>query len=243
MEKTFPANLDAAMEHAYTEARATFRFLWRELTWEYRRIIPALELAGVKVPFSDPGHEKVEVMWVEQVMFDGRRVQGALLNEPNTLSSVKAGDPVDVPLDQIADWMYVLKGQVYGAWTVQLIRWRMSVSDRREHDEAWGLEFPEPETVRLSPWGDDEHPMSRSMAPEFLKMDDVELARHLAPGADGWTTMHSLALGGSAACVEALLKRGADPRLKLPDGRTALDLATGMGWQQVIDVLRRYGAA
>jgi uncharacterized protein YegJ (DUF2314 family) len=242
MEKTFPAALDRAMGHAYAQARATFRFLWRELTWEYRRIIPALEVAAVKIPFSDPGDDNVEVMWIEQVMFDGRRVQGALLNEPNTLTSVKQGDAVDVPLEQIADWMYVLDGRVHGAWTVQLIRARMSASERAEHDAAWGFEFPDPETVSLSPWGEEEHPMSLNAAPELLKMPDAELARHLGPGADGWTMMHSLALGGSAACVEALLKRGADPKLRLPDGRTALDLAIGMGWQPVVDVLRRHGA-
>jgi hypothetical protein len=37
---------DPEMQRAYESARATFRFFWRELAWERRRIVPALDLAG-----------------------------------------------------------------------------------------------------------------------------------------------------------------------------------------------------
>jgi uncharacterized protein YegJ (DUF2314 family) len=45
---------DPEMQRAYESARATFRYFWREVAWERRRIIPALSLAAVKAPFSDP---------------------------------------------------------------------------------------------------------------------------------------------------------------------------------------------
>ena len=35
----FP-NGDPKMQGAYEQARATFRYLWREIAWERRRIIP-----------------------------------------------------------------------------------------------------------------------------------------------------------------------------------------------------------
>ena len=39
------------MNHAFEQARSTFKYFWRELYWENRRIIPALDFAMVKVPF------------------------------------------------------------------------------------------------------------------------------------------------------------------------------------------------
>ena len=57
----------------------TFRYFWREVAWERRRIIPALDLACVKAPFSDGeqgAHAKdtpeVEHMWLSEVDFDGQ---------------------------------------------------------------------------------------------------------------------------------------------------------------------------
>ena len=46
-------NSDPEMQQAYEKARATFRYFWREVAWERRRIIPALDLACVKAAFSD----------------------------------------------------------------------------------------------------------------------------------------------------------------------------------------------
>ena len=44
---------DPEMQHAYENARNTFRYFWREMAWERRRIVPALDMACVKAPFSD----------------------------------------------------------------------------------------------------------------------------------------------------------------------------------------------
>jgi ankyrin repeat protein len=57
-------------------------------------------------------------------------------------------------------------------------------------------------------------------------------------GADGLTTLHSLALGGSAAGVRVLLEKGADRSAKTKNGKTALDLAEQMGWPRVIELLK-----
>ncbi len=50
-------NDDPAMQRANDEARSDFRYFWREMAWERRRIVPGLDLACVKVPFSDPPGE------------------------------------------------------------------------------------------------------------------------------------------------------------------------------------------
>src|SRR5262245_5869506 len=116
-------NSDPEMQRAYENARATFRYFWREVAWERRRIVPALEMACLKAPFSDGDSRsrsrdtpEVEHMWLSEIDFDGQFVSGVLLNSPNWLKSVKEGDRVRIPPGQISDWMYVLNGDVYGAY-------------------------------------------------------------------------------------------------------------------------------
>ena len=122
-------NSDPEMQRAYERARATFRYFWREVTWERRRIVPALDMACIKAPFSDGERARasddapdVEHMWLSEVDFDGEIVSAVLLNAPNWLKSVKAGDTARIPLSEISDWMYVIEGEVFGAYTVNLLR-------------------------------------------------------------------------------------------------------------------------
>ena len=65
-------------------ARQTFKYFWREMSWERRRIVPAIDIAMIKLPFTDgPGDTgKGEHMWVDEVDFDGQRLTGVLINSP-----------------------------------------------------------------------------------------------------------------------------------------------------------------
>ena len=103
-------NSDPEMQRAYENARASFRYFWREVAWERRRIVPALDLACVKAPFSDgeqgtPTRDtpEVEHMWLSEIDFDGRHVSGVLVNDPNWLKTVRKGDPARVPLTGIEE--------------------------------------------------------------------------------------------------------------------------------------------
>lgn len=252
---------DPEMQQAYENARATFRYFWREAAWERRRIVPALDLACVKAPFSDgepqsgaQEHPNVEHMWISEVDFDGQTISGVLLNDPNWLTSVQGGDAVQVLLSEISDWMYVVDDEVFGAYTVNLIRSRMDARERRAHDDAWGLNFGDPAKIRLVPEPDvgggmlkrwfgkrpantQEHPMSEAMA-ESLKR---ELANNpsLVSETDerGWTLLHQEALAGSAPTVKVLLEAGADPQAVTDQGTTPLQLAMSLGWQNVVTLL------
>ena len=89
---------DSEMQAACRKARDTFRIFWREVAWERRRIVPALDTAVVKAPFSDGAARKkskdtpdVEHMWMSDVDFDGEDVTGTLMNTPNWIKSVKQG--------------------------------------------------------------------------------------------------------------------------------------------------------
>lgn len=254
-------NADAEMQQAYARARASFRYFWRELSWERRRIIPGLDLACVKAPFTDgdqAAHDgdgpSTEQMWLSDVDFDGRVVSGVLLNSPNWLKSVKEGDSARLPLTEITDWMYVISGEVFGAWTVNLMRSRMSRRERQEHDEAWGLNFGDPQNVRVVPepkrgggflknWfgkGQEdtgEHPMSVNMAPSFREQlrQDPSMVTLRMDG--GWTFLHQEALAGNVLTVQVLLDAGADPNAMTDHGMTPRQLAQSLGWDKVAALL------
>jgi uncharacterized protein len=247
---------DPAMEEAYNLARVTFRYFWREIAWERRRIIPALDLACVKAPFSDEEGDldptQVEQMWLGSIDFDGQFVSGNLLNAPNQLKSVKEGDSARFRVREITDWMYAIGGEVYGAHTVNLMRSRMGARERNDHDTAWGLNFGDAKKVRLIPrkkhWFGkakaelEEHPMSVAMAtslkaeiaknPSVLRQKDEK----------GWTVLHHESLAGSAPTVEILLECGADPNAVTNHGATSMRLAKVLGWDKVVALLASKGA-
>jgi uncharacterized protein YegJ (DUF2314 family) len=249
---------DPEMQAAYEQARATFRYMWREIAWERRRIVPALDLACIKAPFSDgddaprdDDHPTVEQMWLGEVDFDGEFVSGTLLNSPNWLKSVEEGDTARFQLSEITDWMYAINGEVYGGHTVNLMRSRMSSRERKEHDAAWGLNFGDAKTIRVVPqkktWfsrakaelGD--HPMSVSMATS-LKAELAKNPSMISETSDNaWTLLHQEALAGSAPTVEVLLKHGADPNARTDDGATPMKLAKSLAWDKVVALLAAHG--
>ncbi len=223
MSKVFlNPNDDTEMTKAMAQARANFRYFWREMSWEMRRIIPALDLAIVKFPFSDPPGKRdpdnpaVEEMWLGSVDFDGQNVTGTLMNSPNWLKTIKEGTEYSRPLAELSDWMYVTQGRAYGAYTVNLMRSRMNSSERRSHDSAWGLEFGEPKNILVAPvdWTatpkkgllakllgnrkvpeitvEQEHPMAVNML-ESLK-EHIEANPSFLHDTDqkGWTVLHQM---------------------------------------------------
>ena len=143
---------DAEMTAASAAARHSFKFFWRELSWERRRIVPALDMAMIKLPFTDgprsDGKPEFEYMWADQLDFDGITLSGSLLNSPNWLTSAKEGDAVSRPFSQLTDWMMTSDGKAYGGHTVNLMRSRMNAQERKAHDQAWGLDFGDPLEIR-----------------------------------------------------------------------------------------------
>jgi uncharacterized protein YegJ (DUF2314 family) len=238
------------MQRAVNEARGTFKYFWRELYWESRRIVPGLDLACVKIPFSDPPGSRndegpeVEQMWINDVVFDGQNVHGTLINAPRWVKSVAQGDSISVPLGMIYDWLYVIGGRAYGGWTVNCMRSRMSDEERSSHDAAWGLDFGDPNQVLVTPdWSKsnleavtaDEHPMALNMLKslELHLKQQPEYSRSTDDA--GWTYLHSMALAGSVANVRLLLAFGADPAATTLSGMNSQQMAESLGWHAVVN--------
>ncbi len=262
---------DPAIEAAAKRARATFRYFWRELSWEYRRIVPGLDLAVFKVAFTDDEETPAEVMWVNEVDFDGYALQGRLLNQPNWLKSVKEGDRVKVPVKAITDWLYAMEGVAYGGFSVHAIRKKMGKKERQQHDDAWGFNFGNPDKVHLVPasfrqkteskkkglFGFGKGTEPEPLADEVLQSSDHPMAVNMAEslkefaakrpdaisevGDNGLTMLHQMALAGSPIGIKALLECGVDVNAKSKKGHTGLDFAKSLGWKRAYALLAKQG--
>ena len=243
------------MIEAFKNAQDTFKYFWRELSWEQRRIVPALALACVKIAFTQDEKE-VEHMWINEVTFDGNNVTGILLNEPDKLTNVSCGDFVNIPLNQITDWLFAIspnsktdsstsRPKVYGGFTIQAIRSEMTAQERKEHDDAWGLDFGDYNEVLLvykqkeHPENLIEHPMSKNAGEKLI--DFLTKCPNEITKADehGFTLLHREAIAGNLTSVEVLLSMGVDKNAKTNRGETALDLVKKVNWQHIIPVLEK----
>lgn len=229
---------DPALDAAVAAARESFRYCWREVAWDQRRVVPGLDLAAVKAAFTGPGPDGepiVEHMWVAVGAFDGTTIRGVLLNDPVDLDGPAAGTELEVPLSELEDWLHVVDGRVYGAHTVQLMRAAMGRRERKAHDRAWGLDFGEPGVAEVD--RSLEHPMTLTSIERFRAMLDADPDLVALVDEEGWTMLHLEALAGNGAMVLMLLERGADPGVRTPAGETALDLARRVGWDHVATIL------
>ena len=235
---TFHKGDDPDIERASQEARKTFRYFWKQVSYDFNRIVPALEVAAIKVAFSDDRSNpdaQVEHMWVSEIDFDGVTLRGTIINSPNWLKTVKEGDVVECKIDDIGDWICVLAGKVYGAYTVQVIRSRMSESERAEHDEAWGLDFPPPDQVLVPPETSEFEQVIASLLKEQLE-NETDTINTLDD--EGRTPLHLEALFGRTHTVQVLLDFGADPNKHCNRGWTPRDYAESLDWTTVVEILQ-----
>lgn len=240
-QNSFNAEESNEMLEAYQKAQQTFKYFWREVYWDFRRIIPALDLAIVKVKFEE--NSIVEHMWIEEIYFDGTNVIGVLANSPNTIKNIAQADDVSIPLSNISDWLYVINGISYGGFTIQLMRSQMEKEERQSHDDAWGVDFGDFDNILLAydqeehPENLEEHPMSINMGEqlrEFLKSSPEQATNK---DEKGYTLLHLEALAGSKTCIEIMIELGIDTKVKTNSGETALDLAKKMNWEHLIPLL------
>ena len=234
------------MIEAYKKAQETFKYFWRELSWEYRRIVPGLDVACVKLAFTQEidNETVVEHMWINDVNFDGETIYGVLVNDPNELTNVNNGDEIAIPVNQISDWLFAINGQTYGAFTIQAMRSEMSDDERESHDEAWGLDFGDFNDILIvneqkeKPENLIEHPMSKNMKESLIEFVTNNPEEVSSQDELGYTFLHRETIAGNQTSVEVLLESGADKNAKTATGKTALDFAKELKWDHLLPLFR-----
>lgn len=233
--------LDPELRNAAASAQSTFKHFWYQVATDFNRIVPALEIACLKAPFFDDiddPQSSAEHMWLDDVYFDGAEISGTLINSPQGLSAVKEGDRLTLTLDRIEDWICALDDQAYGGFSVQVLRSRMNSKERREHDRAWGLKFPEPDEVYLpQPNAEFEKEVLVQQLVDQVNDDPDCLTVDYG---EGRRLLHMMSLFGRAASVSALLSAGADRNQKCDRGWSPLDYAQAVGWHDVAEVLEAH---
>lgn len=246
--EVFFAPQDVDMEAAYSMAQQNFKYFWRELYWEYRRIVRIMDIAIVKIPFEQTfrkGQEPVvEHMWINEIDFDGEKIHGVLMNSPNQLTNIKVGDRVSVDLNKISDWLFSTHGKTYGGYTIQLLRSRMNAEEREHHDKAWGLDFGDFNSIHVvtdqskNPDNLIEHPMCINMKEKareyFIENPDVITEKD----ENGATMLHTEAIAGNKTTIDILLELGADKNEKTKTGKTAFDYAEAFNWEHILPILK-----
>lgn len=254
---------DPEMDEAFRLARETFKYFWRELSWEFRRIVPGLSCSQVKMRFYDvnndvPLNEKMtEFMWADVHDFDGETIYGELLNAPNYLQEIKQGDKFAKPIQDIADWLYGMGDDVYGGYSINLMRSRMGAGERKAHDKAWGIKFGDPAHIDVVPkdWLLDPNTKSGFFRkPAYLAPENVEhpmalnMAKALQDGQfegfdvhvldnNGGSPLHHMAGAGAHEACKVMLDMGADKSLENTNGDTPARLAEKIGWPELAKFL------
>lgn len=247
-EKVFRANSeDPNMVAAFEKARQTFKYFWRELSWDYRRIVPALDRTSVKVAFTQKVKRAktplVEYMWINHINFDGEKITGILINEPTQLTNVHEGDEVEITLNEVCDWLFASNKRAHGGFTVQAIRAELSAKERAAHDKAWELKFGRYNDILLvndqkkHPEYLVEHPLSKIMKKKLVSIIKKDpQAIHFKDEA-GNTALHRHTIAGNKTYVEVLKAAGAKTGAKNKYGKTALHYARQFNWEHIIPIL------
>lgn len=234
-------------QEANLKAQETFKYFWREVYWEYRRIVPGLNFGMVKIPFvqifEGESEPIVEHMWINNINFDGEVITGILVNDPNELTNVQKEDVVHKKVSEISDWMFAIEGKVYGGFTTQIMRAEMTEQERAEHDQMWQLDFGDPNYILVAyeqvenPDNLVEHPMSKNMKEQYQELLQKDKSHLTMVNDKGYSLLHHEAIAGNRTCVEVLLEFGIDKTLKTQTGKTALDFAKEMGWDHIVEIL------
>lgn len=136
---------DAEMNAAMESARKAFGSTWEEILNHRQEGSPEFDAVMVKGYFADTSDPLGgEHLWIQDTAFDGLTISGVVASEPLDRVEPNLGDRVSLPLERLTDWLVVDHGLAKGAFTVQLLRRRMSPSERAEHDSHYPFRFSEP---------------------------------------------------------------------------------------------------
>lgn len=223
------------MEQARVDARGTFKHFWYQVALDFNRIVPAVALGIVKAAFREDDFE--EYMWCGDIFYDGQFIEATLLNEPNELRGLEEGQRVRFSIEDVWDWLCVLDEQVYGGYTIMVLRSQMTAEERSEHDMAWGVPFDAAHPEPPAPSTEFENVLVPKMLEAIASRGDLLSEKD----EDGRTLLHNEVLYGRRETTRALLEAGADPMNTCKRGWTPADYATAVGWTDLVALLQSQG--
>lgn len=140
------AKNDPEMLAAIKKARKTFPEFLVEADAHLSRPIPVLDGAMIKLGIaSEEDPDVVEHLWARYVGHDPEnegRFRAIILNTPRKVADVVVKDDwVSFAIKNISDWLYVIDGKAHGAYTVRVLRSRMTRAQLKKHDAAYPFSF------------------------------------------------------------------------------------------------------
>ena len=124
---------DTEMNAAMAEARRTLP----EFEDRLANPRPTQTLTIIKGRFTEG--EKVEHMWLNQIVVTSEGYRGVLGNDPYELTGMKAGETLLVARDDVSDWVVVDDGKLVGGYTMRVLRSRLPPDERAAFDEQNGI--------------------------------------------------------------------------------------------------------
>lgn len=203
-----------------------------------------MKCAFIQENLEDKNEPLIEYMWIDQVDFDGSTITGILLNEPYIIDNVQAGETVRLQFESIVDWMFLSNGTVHGAFTIQEYRKTLNASGRKEYDEAWGIDFGNPDEILLvydqknCPKNLEEHPMCRSILEQFINIINTDPTIITEKDESGNQLLHREVIAGNYLFVQELLRLNVNKLVRNKQLMIPLDLAHKMGWSNIVNLLK-----
>lgn len=94
---------------------------------------------ALKVAFPIKGGK--EHIWATSITVLEGNYYGIIDNVPEMTSAVKSGPKIRLNKEDITDWMYGDRGALRGAYTLRVIRNRMTEEERKKFDAGFSLKI------------------------------------------------------------------------------------------------------
>lgn len=133
----YVADEDAEMNDAMEAANATLEKFDAAL----KSGNPDFTYFTLKMRFETSGGG--EHIWIDDISWNGEGYYGVVGNVPHSTLGINLGDTITVPKDGISDWMYLDGQKAQGAFSIKLLRKRMTEQEREQFDLESGMIFEE----------------------------------------------------------------------------------------------------
>jgi uncharacterized protein YegJ (DUF2314 family) len=108
----------------------------KESVGEFIQVLaqPPSDAFGFAVKMKVTDGDKTEYIWLSQVSYADDQFRGVLGNEPLNVKTVRIGETLAVPKQEIVDWMYIRGNTLVGGYTTRAVRELMTPAERVEFD-------------------------------------------------------------------------------------------------------------